>query len=730
VLSCSHHVTGPQPVDAVVTHVTLSAPAAQVASGSTLQFTAAASNAEGRPVTGNSVTWASSAPAVAAVSSTGLVTGAQAGTSTITATIAGLTSPGVAVTVIAGPAATLALRTQPSGAAAGAAFTTQPVIEVHDAAGNVAASTAVVTAAIATGGGSLIGTATAPAAAGVATFTNLGIAGTPGSRTLTFTASGLTAVTSAAFPVTAGAPAAYTVTSSSVTPVAGSAVTISAQLVDGGGNAIATAGRTITWSATGSGGSFASPTSLTDATGSTTVQFTSGVTVNSYVITATDNTALHGSSPAVTSVAGPASAAHSLLVTTPTALPADSHSTAAVTLHVDDANGNAVHASAGTAVISSTAGAMSVTTDNHDGTYGAVLTAPGTVGTAIVSATLAGVAVTSADTVAIVTNAATHFVVTSTSTSPVAGSAVTVTAQFADASGTAVSLAGQTVTWSAAGETGGTFTPPSSTTSASGAATTSYTTGTSVGTTYTIGAQDGAGLTGSVSVTNSAGTPASLQWTRASHIVITDTAYSAAAFTGPNQFGRTIAPAVTYVSEATAAATVSASGLVTPAARGQTMLVATATANAAAKDSVLVAVWTAGSPVVRTDLTRFDLKNDTTFTVTAIADMPAGTLLGSTTVTLTWDPTQLTYVSDADGASSVGATVNSTNAANGTLVISAANSTGFGGSVQLRAITFTATATIGKTAPLRLLVSDLTAAGTFTSLLGTTLAITYPLVLR
>ncbi|MGH7654366.1 MAG: invasin domain 3-containing protein [Gemmatimonadaceae bacterium] len=530
--------------------------------------------------------------------------------------------------------------------------------------------------------------------------------------------------------VTPHTPVGYAVTASTQAPVAGASVTISAILVDSVGQPVANTGRTVTWSATGAGGNFAAPTSATDGTGKATVQFTTGATVATYVITATDNSALKGSTAAVASVAGPSSAAHATLVTTPISLPADAASTATITLHAADANGNVVHISAGTAVIASTAGSVSATTDNHDGTYGAVLTAPGIAGSAIVSATLADTAVTATDTVTIAANAGTQYVITPSSTSPVAGSTVTVTAQLADAGGDPVALAGKTVTWNIAGETGGAFAPTTSVTSASGAATTTYTTGTSVGAAYTIGAHDAAALAGNVTITNAAGTPSSLQWSRAGRIVVTDTAYSAAAFTGPNEFGRTVAPALAYVSGTAGAATVNGAGLVTPVARGQTMLVATATANAAARDSVLVAVATAASPVVRTDLTRFDIKSDTTFTVTVIADMRSATLLGAATVAVTWDPAQLTYVSDADGASRVDATVNSGNAANGTLLLSAASSSGFGGTIELRKITFHATTTAGRAGTLHLDVTDFDAASTFTSLLGTTLAITYPLVSR
>src|SRR6185503_11079887 len=96
----------------------------------------------------------------------------------------------------------LAIRTQPSGAVSGVNLATQPVIEIRDAANNiVASSTAAVTAAIASGTGTLVGTRTVNAVNGVATFGNLRIDGS-GPHTLTFTATGLTAATSSSFTVT------------------------------------------------------------------------------------------------------------------------------------------------------------------------------------------------------------------------------------------------------------------------------------------------------------------------------------------------------------------------------------------------------------------------------------------------------------------------------------------------------------------------------------------------
>src|SRR5205809_7367386 len=73
-------------LQSVVVTVTVSPAAPSVAVGGTLLLTATPKDANGNPLTGRTVTWASSAPAVATVSGTGLVTGAAAGAATITAT--------------------------------------------------------------------------------------------------------------------------------------------------------------------------------------------------------------------------------------------------------------------------------------------------------------------------------------------------------------------------------------------------------------------------------------------------------------------------------------------------------------------------------------------------------------------------------------------------------------------------------------------------------------------
>ena len=106
----------------------------------------------------------------------------------------------------AGPADHLAVIVQPGGATAGNALATAPQLEIQDAAGLRVSSdnTTAITVALngGTGGAVLSGTLIVTATAGRATFSGLSIdlAGT--GYTLSFTAAGLTGVSSAAFNVT------------------------------------------------------------------------------------------------------------------------------------------------------------------------------------------------------------------------------------------------------------------------------------------------------------------------------------------------------------------------------------------------------------------------------------------------------------------------------------------------------------------------------------------------
>src|SRR5439155_322668 len=143
-------------------------------------------------------------------------TALAAGDRTLSFSATGLTGVNSAtVTLTAGTATQLTVTTEPSSTAqSGVAFAQQPVIQLRDASGNpVSQSEVSVTAAIATGGGTLGGTLSATTnGSGVATFTTLEITGTAGDRTMGFSATGLASVESNTITITAGAATQLTLT--------------------------------------------------------------------------------------------------------------------------------------------------------------------------------------------------------------------------------------------------------------------------------------------------------------------------------------------------------------------------------------------------------------------------------------------------------------------------------------------------------------------------------------
>jgi hypothetical protein len=239
-------------------------------SGTTLSLTATVTNKRGIPLTNQPVTWSSSDETVASVSSAGVVTGIKVGSAIIRAAAGTITSSGTSLTVTPGAATALGLRTQPSDGQSGIVLRAQPVVEIRDAAGNVVgAATNQIVATIASGGGTLSGTATIAAVAGVASFTNLALTGTIGARTLTFASTGLTPVTSSSFALGAGAPAQLAIRTQPAGPTLGALGTQpQIEIRDAAGNLVTTATNNVTAAIASGGGTLA---------GSTTIAAVSGV---------------------------------------------------------------------------------------------------------------------------------------------------------------------------------------------------------------------------------------------------------------------------------------------------------------------------------------------------------------------------------------------------------------------------------------------------------------------
>lgn len=220
-------------------------------SGSTQQLTATLKDDQGNVLTGRAVFWSTTDGTRASVSPTGLVTGLlPGGPVTVAATSEGRTGSS-SVTVVVGPPVRLAFVAQPSNEAAGATIAPPVTVEVLDAGGNrVIASTISVTLAIGAnpGNGTLDGTSTVNAIAGLATFSSLSINRAGTGYTLSASAAGLTGATSAPFDITAGPPArvAFLVQPSSVAAGAAISPPVQVEVQDAAGNRVTTSSASVT----------------------------------------------------------------------------------------------------------------------------------------------------------------------------------------------------------------------------------------------------------------------------------------------------------------------------------------------------------------------------------------------------------------------------------------------------------------------------------------------------
>ena len=249
--------------------------------------------------------------------------------------------------ITAGTATQLAFGTQPSNTAAGSSITPAMTVQVEDTNGNVVTtgtgSTASVTVAIGTnpGGGTLSGTTTVSAVSGVATFSTLSTNKAGTGYTLTASSSGLTGATSNGFNITPGAVSAGTSTvvanPTSVTADGATTSTITVTLLDASSNPVT--GKTVTLTA-GSGSSTISAASgASNASGvvTFTVKDTKAETVT---YTAKDTTDSVTITETATVTFTPGAAAKVAFGQQPTNAPAGSSIAPAVTVQVEDANGN------------------------------------------------------------------------------------------------------------------------------------------------------------------------------------------------------------------------------------------------------------------------------------------------------------------------------------------------------------------------------------------------------
>ena len=398
--------------------------------------------------------------------------------------LTGATSSSIALA--AGAAAQLTITTQPAGASSGSAFSTQPVLQVRDAQGNAVSQSGIsVTPSIASGGGgsaTLLGSAATTNAAGVATFSGLGLSGPVGNYTIGFAATGLTGATSSTIVLGPGAPSQMTIQTQPAGAVNGVALTTqpAIQVRDAQGNAVG-AGVSVSVSLNGAGATlFGSTSALTTAGGVATF---SGLglngTVGTYSLAFATSGAPNVSSSTFALAAG---AASKLVISTPPSASVASGSAFATppSVRLQDAGSNNVsQAGVNVTVAISPAGAsLTGTTTVATNASGVAaftgLGVTGTVGNYTLQFSSAGLTGTSSGTISVTAGAAAALVMATqppaTATSGVAFSTAPAV-QLRDASSNNVSQNGVSVTAAVTGGGASLVGTPSATTNSSGVAT-------------------------------------------------------------------------------------------------------------------------------------------------------------------------------------------------------------------------------------------------------------------
>ena len=293
-------------------------------------------------------------------------------------------------TVSPAAASQLVYTTQPAGATAGSAFGTQPVVTVEDPFGNTVTSgpdsTVNVTATIQTGSGSLQGTTTKSAIAGVATFTDLRI-DTTGGHTL-HAASSVAGVDSAGFAVSPAAPdhLAFDNSFQPSSAAAGNSLgTVKVDILDQFGNLTADTSNVTVAIKSGTGDPAATLSGTKTVAAVAGVATFTGLSIDKaaagYQLHATDGSLTTADSTTFTITHG---AATQVVVSSATGN-LTSGATRTITATIEDAGGNTVTADNSTSVTFSQSGGSGAVS----GLAGAV-TVSGGVATKLVTGTTAG----------------------------------------------------------------------------------------------------------------------------------------------------------------------------------------------------------------------------------------------------------------------------------------------------------------------------------------------------
>ncbi len=274
-----------------ITQVTFASPVDTMYTlGDTVRATAR--DSRGNAVVGRVVTWSSLQPAVATVDANGLITTVAQGGALIRAFVDG--SQGERTLQVRQRATQLVFIRQPAGGRAGLPFPIQPLAEVQDARGNRVTSdnTTVVTASVASSGGTVVSGGIVTVVGGQATFVSLAVGGPSGPTMLQLSAASMNTASSAPFQLAAGDPAAVIVVSGNAqTALAGTALTLPLQagVRDAYGNPIPSA--PLAFTIQQGGGTLSTVLAATDQSGNAATHYTLSRFAGPHTVRATSTAA-------------------------------------------------------------------------------------------------------------------------------------------------------------------------------------------------------------------------------------------------------------------------------------------------------------------------------------------------------------------------------------------------------------------------------------------------------
>ena len=277
---------------------------------------------------------------------------------------------------------------------------------------------------------------------------------------------------------------------------------------------------------------------------------------------------------------------------------------------------------------------------------------------------------------------------------------------------------------------GGTVSPTSPVTLSDGRAVSRWTLGPDVGATNTATASR---PDGSLAVTFSTTATKAVAAVRfAQHVFLVDSGSNMTPAVTAFDASGTAMPGAGVTLTARNTTVASAGASLTGLKSGQTFVVASSVDNASAVDSAILIVSGVGKPAVSLNVPRFDLKTDTTFTVSLVLDSRStSTAVGSATLQVVWNTSVLSFVSEQSvTVPNALIDVNTSSTSAGMMTIGLASSAGIAGAVELRRITFKASSSVGRSGTLSVDVVDISAATSFANLAGQTVSGFYPLRIR